>query len=67
MKTTILRTLFWVSVVDFVLGAALASYALFAEGTPRVWRGAFVLLVLGALGLMWFGAALRRQPKEARA
>ncbi|MFN0243907.1 MAG: hypothetical protein ACKVWV_13545 [Planctomycetota bacterium] len=63
----ILRTLFGVSVLDVVLGAVLASYALFVEGTPRIWRGAFVLLVVGALGLMWFGAALRRRRAEVRA
>ncbi len=66
MKKTILRTLFTISALDVVLGVVLASYALFSVGTPRIWRGALLLLCCGALGVFWFGSALRRQSLEAR-
>jgi hypothetical protein len=67
MKTNILNLSFAVSGFNLALGLVLAGYALFAEGTPRIWRGAMILLVVGAFGLMWFGSALRRRAAEAHA
>ncbi len=66
MKNFFLRALLGVCMLDVLLGAVLASYALFGEGTPRIWRGALILLVAGGWGVFWFGSALQRQSLEAR-
>jgi hypothetical protein len=67
MKNVLLRTLLVVCAFDVLLGLVLASYALFGEGTPKIWRGALLLLTAGACGVLWFWAALRRQTLEVGA
>ncbi len=67
MKTKLIRVLLWLSLIDFALGLLLLGYQLNAGESANVWRGALILLVVGAFGMMWYRSASRRFADEARA
>jgi hypothetical protein len=61
MKTKLIRILLWLAVVDFLLGTMLVGYQLLSGDDVNLWRGALILLVVGAWGVVWCVSALRRQ------
>ena len=66
MKRTILRVLFGVAAFDFVLGLVLVIAAS-GQDSRTAWRNACLLLLVGAVGSLWFGRALQREPAKVPA
>lgn len=64
MKTRLLRLLYGVSIFDLLLGLVVSIGALFTPVSTSARAGGGLLLVLGAFGCWWFGAALQRHRGE---
>lgn len=67
MKLKLLRVLFWISVANFALGLLVSVGSLFEPVSTAGRAGGGLLLMLGAFGCWWYGAAIQRSRREVSA